>query len=90
MNPAIKTAINIVGSQKKLGDACEVSQQAVYKWLHNKAKVSPEHVGSIVTATGGVVKAYQIRPDLPEVVSTHRKERSLNFHFTLFNNKQST
>ncbi len=41
MNPAIKTAINIVGSQKKLGAACEVSQQAVYKWLHNKAKVSP-------------------------------------------------
>ncbi|HBB4630447.1 TPA: helix-turn-helix domain-containing protein [Escherichia coli] len=40
MNPAIKTAINIVGSQKKLGDACEVSQQAVYKWLHNKAKVT--------------------------------------------------
>ncbi|GHK74002.1 hypothetical protein ECZU12_54130 [Escherichia coli] len=40
MNPAIKTAINIVGSQKKLGAACEVSQQAVYKWLHNKAKVS--------------------------------------------------
>lgn len=30
MNPAIKTAINIVGSQKKLGAACEVSQQAVY------------------------------------------------------------
>ncbi|MEW3433594.1 helix-turn-helix domain-containing protein, partial [Escherichia coli] len=41
--------------------------QAVYKWLHNKAKVSPEHVGSIVTATGGVVKAYQIRPDLPKL-----------------------
>ena len=87
MNPAIKTAINIVGSQKKLGAACEVSQQAVYKWLHNKAKVSPEHVGSIVTATGEGI------PDSPgssEVVSTHRKERSLNFHFTLFNNKQST
>ncbi len=30
MNPVIKTAISIVGSQKKLGDACEVSQQAVY------------------------------------------------------------
>lgn len=65
MNPVIKTAINIVGSQKKLGDACAVSQQAVYKWLHNKAKVSPEHVGSIVTATGGEIKAHQIRPDLP-------------------------
>lgn len=65
MNPVIKTAIGIVGSQKKLGDACEVSQQAVYKWLHNKAKVSPEHVGSIVSATGGAIKAHQIRPDLP-------------------------
>lgn len=67
MNPAIKTAINIVGSQKKLGDACEVSQQAVYKWLHNKAKVSPEHVDSIVSATGGAIKAHQIRPDLPKL-----------------------
>jgi DNA-binding transcriptional regulator YdaS (Cro superfamily) len=37
----------------------------VYKWLHNKAKVSPEHVNSIVKATGGEIQAYQIRPDLP-------------------------
>jgi DNA-binding transcriptional regulator YdaS (Cro superfamily) len=51
MNEAIKTAIAIVGSQKKLGDACNVSQQAVFKWLHGKAKVSPEHVDSIVSAT---------------------------------------
>lgn len=65
MNPTIKTAIDIVGSQKKLGDACGVSQQAVFKWLHNKAKVSPEHVNSIVDATKGEVKAHQIRPDLP-------------------------
>lgn len=65
MNPTIKTAIGIVGSQKKLGEACGVSQQAVYKWLHNKAKVSPEHVNSIVTATGEEIEAHQIRPDLP-------------------------
>lgn len=67
MNPTIKTAIGIVGSQKKLGEACGVSQQAVYKWLHNKAKVSPEHVNSIVTATGQEIEAHQIRPDLPEL-----------------------
>ncbi|OON34641.1 transcriptional regulator [Izhakiella australiensis] len=65
MNEAIKTAIGIVGSQKKLGDACGLTQQAVYKWLHGKAKVSPEYVESIVDATGGAVRAYQIRPDLP-------------------------
>ena len=65
MNPTIKAAIDIVGSQKKLGEACGVSQQAVFKWLHNKAKVSPEHVNSIVDATKGEIKAHQIRPDLP-------------------------
>ncbi|MEN5458929.1 helix-turn-helix domain-containing protein, partial [Klebsiella pneumoniae] len=67
MNPTIKTAINIVGSQKKLGEACDVSQQAVYKWLHNKTKVSPEHVNSIVNATNGEVQAHQITPDLPKL-----------------------
>lgn len=67
MNEAIKTAIGIVGSQKKLGEACGLSQQAVYKWLHGKAKVSPEYVEHIVDATGGVVKAHQIRPDLPKL-----------------------
>lgn len=65
MNEVIKTAIAIAGSQKKLGVACGVSQAAVGKWLHNKSKVSPEHVGSVVNATGGEVKAYQLRPDLP-------------------------
>lgn len=80
MNSAIKTAINIVGSQKKLGAACEVSQQAVYKWLHNKAKVSPEHVGSIVTATGGVVKAYQIRPIFRSCFHTPKRTQ-LKFPF---------
>lgn len=65
MNKAIKTAIDIVGTQKKLGEACGITQQAVFKWLHNKAKVSPEHIPLIVKATNGAVKAHEIRPDLP-------------------------
>ena len=75
MNPTIKTAINIVGSQKKLGEACDVSQQAVYKWLHNKAKVSPEHVNSIVNATNGEVQAHQIRPSKAVPFSEGRSGR---------------
>ncbi|HGE8410825.1 Cro/CI family transcriptional regulator [Serratia marcescens] len=67
MNEVIKTAIALVGSQKKLGSACGVSQQAVYKWLHNKAKVSPEHVGHIERVTNGVVPGHMIRPDLPHM-----------------------
>lgn len=67
MNEVIKTAIALVGSQKKLGHACGVSQQAVYKWLHNKAKVSPEHVGHIERVTNGEIPGYMIRPDLPHM-----------------------
>lgn len=73
MNEAIKTAIAIVGSQKKLGEACGLSQQAVGKWLSGKAKVSPEHVESVVDATGGAVRAYQIRPDLPKLFPAPNK-----------------
>lgn len=67
MNNVIKTAIALVGSQQKLGAACGLTQQSVYKWLHNKAKVSPEHVNHIVNATGGKIQAYEIRPDLPHL-----------------------
>lgn len=67
INQVIKTAIAIVGTQKKLAIACGVSQSAVQKWLHCKAKVAPENVESIVQATGGKVQNYQIRPDLPKL-----------------------
>jgi DNA-binding transcriptional regulator YdaS (Cro superfamily) len=65
MNGSIKTAIDIVGTQKKLAEACGVSQAAVQKWLHDKSKVAPENVLSLVNATNGMVKAHEIRPDLP-------------------------
>lgn len=67
MNPVIKTAIAIVGTQKKLAEACGVSQSAVQKWLNGKAKVAPENVKAIVIATGGKIQDYQIRPDLPQL-----------------------
>ncbi|EUD07854.1 helix-turn-helix domain-containing protein [Providencia alcalifaciens] len=67
MNEAIKNAIDIVGTQKKLGEACGLTQQAIFKWLHNKAKVSPEYIPLIVKATNGQVRAQDIRPDLPHL-----------------------
>lgn len=66
MNEAIQRAVEIVGSQKRLAEACGVSQPAVHKWL-NGGLVSPEKVIAIVNATNGVVKAHQIRPDLPHL-----------------------
>ena len=66
MNLVIQKALGIVGSQKRLADLCDVSQPAVHKWLNGGA-VSPEKVSAIVNATGGQIKAYEIRPDLPEL-----------------------
>lgn len=67
VNKVIQKAILAVGSQKKLANAVGVSQPNVWCWLHNKKRVSPENVSAIVDATGGKVKAYEIRPDLPKL-----------------------
>ncbi|EMM2471153.1 MULTISPECIES: transcriptional regulator [Klebsiella] len=66
MNKVIQRALKIVGSQQRLADICGVSQPAVHKWL-NGGLVSPEKVKAIVSATGGQVKAHEIRPDLPDL-----------------------
>ncbi|HIC6752420.1 TPA: transcriptional regulator [Salmonella enterica subsp. enterica] len=66
MNKVIQRALEIVGSQKRLADICGVSQPAVHKWL-NGGSVSPEKVTAIVKATGGEIKAHEIRPDLPDL-----------------------
>ncbi|HGJ5892647.1 MAG TPA: transcriptional regulator [Arsenophonus apicola] len=64
MNLVIKKAIGIVGGQRKLAEICGVSQPAVHKWLKGE-KISPERVMTIVNATDGLIKAYELWPDLP-------------------------
>ncbi|AOM40205.1 transcriptional regulator [Xenorhabdus hominickii] len=66
MNLVIQRAVNIVGSQEKLAALCGVSQPAVHKWLRG-GRVSPQRVFAIVNATDGLVRAYEIRPDLPHL-----------------------
>ncbi|WP_333474461.1 MULTISPECIES: transcriptional regulator [Enterobacteriaceae] len=65
INQHVKRAIDILGGQAALARACGVTQPAVFRWL-NGSRVKADHVMSIVKATGGEVKAYQIRPDLPD------------------------
>jgi DNA-binding transcriptional regulator YdaS (Cro superfamily) len=67
IHEAIEEAIKIVGSQKKLAAQVGVSQPNVWSWLHKKKRVSPERVVRIVQATDGKVKAFRIRPDLPDL-----------------------
>ncbi|MEK2333644.1 helix-turn-helix domain-containing protein [Salmonella enterica] len=64
VNKAVKAAIDSVGSQQKLADACGVKQPSVWAWLHGKKRVSAENAKRIEMATNGSVPAYLIRPDL--------------------------
>lgn len=67
INKAINCAIEIVGSQQKLAEACGVKQPTVWAWLHNKKKASASSAVRIQRATNGEVLAYQVRPDLPDL-----------------------
>ncbi|ERM13419.1 helix-turn-helix domain-containing protein [Pantoea ananatis] len=73
INENIKSAIGIVGSQKKLAEACEVKQPSVWAWLHGKKKVSAENAKRIEKATGGLIPAYKIRPDLTDLFPNPNK-----------------
>lgn len=66
MNEVIKKAVDAAGSQAALARACGVSQPAVFRWLSGR-RVKADYVMAIVNATGGLVKAYEIRPDLPDI-----------------------
>jgi DNA-binding transcriptional regulator YdaS (Cro superfamily) len=60
-NP-VEKACEILGSQRALAAACDVSPQAVTKWLENG--VPAERVLTIERVTNGAVSRYSLRPDL--------------------------
>ncbi|EPN1400943.1 MULTISPECIES: helix-turn-helix domain-containing protein [Klebsiella] len=66
-NKTIQKAIDIAGSQKKLADLCGVAQPTVWRWLHGGG-IEARYVMKIVSATGGKVKAAEIRPDLAQLL----------------------
>ncbi|EPK3139682.1 helix-turn-helix domain-containing protein [Enterobacter cloacae] len=67
MNNTIQRAIDIAGSQKKLADLCGVAQPTVWRWLHGGG-IDARYVMKIVSATGGKIKATEIRPDLAQLL----------------------
>ncbi|HGO5814496.1 TPA: transcriptional regulator [Mannheimia haemolytica] len=63
MRETIKKAIEIVGTQTKLAEACGVSQQAVQRWLSGGG-ISAEHLLKIESATNGQVTIREICEEL--------------------------
>lgn len=68
-NKIIQRAIDIAGSQKKLADRCGVAQPTVWRWLHGGG-IDARYVMKIVSATGGQIKAADIRPDLASLLQS--------------------
>lgn len=71
MNSLIKQAIDLLGSQQKLAEACGVSQNAVHKWLSNKLRVSLENALKIEKATNGKVKAEMFNSNFAVLLDRH-------------------
>lgn len=66
-NLAVEKAIEIAGSQMALAKRCGKAQSTICDWLNGKKRISPQHVPSLVAATGGRVSAHEFRPDLPDL-----------------------
>ncbi|WP_447593586.1 YdaS family helix-turn-helix protein [Aquipseudomonas campi] len=61
-NTPLETAIAAVGSAKTLAEKVGVTPMAITQW---KTRGVPAHrVRSVVNACGGVVSAFDLRPDI--------------------------
>ncbi|WP_431831746.1 Cro/CI family transcriptional regulator [Actinobacillus genomosp. 2] len=63
MRKIIKKAVDIVGTQTKLAEACGVSQQAVQRWVSGGG-ISAEYLLKIEQATEGKVTIREICEEL--------------------------
>lgn len=59
---AIKKAVSILGSQKKMADSLGVSKQLISNYVNGRAKVTAANAKKIEELTG--IKREEIRPDL--------------------------
>lgn len=60
----LKRAVSIVGTQRELGEKCDVSQQNVWNWIHVLKGAPAKYCTKIEQATGGKVSRHELRPDI--------------------------
>lgn len=69
---ALHKAIDLLGTQASIAELCGLSPQAVSQWVAGVRPIPPRHARTIEKATGGVVTARQLRPDLAEFFAASR------------------
>lgn len=60
----IEQAIDLLGSQTRLADACGVKQASIWQ-AKESGRCSAELAMAIERATSGAITAHSLRPDLP-------------------------
>ena len=68
MTNPVQKAIECLGNQENLAKACNVSQNAVSKWLNGQSKVALENALKIEKATNGEVKAGDFNSDFNDLL----------------------
>ncbi len=74
---ALKAALESAGSQAELAKIANVSQPAVWKWLHQSKRVPAEAVLAIEQSTG--VSRHDLRPDIyprPQPITAQQNRRA--------------
>lgn len=72
---AIKKAIEVVGSQKKLAAQLGIKQPTVSQWLRGERPVPAPRCPAIEQATDGAVRCEELRPDVAwDVLRTKPKK----------------
>lgn len=64
----IRRAVELMGSQRALAEACSVKQGTIWAALNNKAKMPAWLSVRIVEATSGRVSMRELLPEVYEIV----------------------
>jgi DNA-binding transcriptional regulator YdaS (Cro superfamily) len=64
MNPALSSAIAVLGSGAELARRAGVKPQVVSEWIGGGRRIPPGRCPAIEAATDGQVTCEQLRPDL--------------------------
>ncbi len=65
--------IKIVGNQRRIARALDVSPERICHWLNRDRSIPAEHVLDLEELTGGKVTRYQMRPDV--FLSSSQRQR---------------
>lgn len=76
MKNPVQKAIDLVGSQSRLAELCDIWPQTVSKWLY-KGYVPFESVEKVIFATNGEMTALELCPPIKNLIKAHKQAKTI-------------